>query len=41
MVAARELCVAVKPANQYERGWIEVLTPAHQSCDGRGKEQGM
>lgn len=25
--AAQELGVAVKPANQYERGWVDVLTP--------------
>jgi len=42
MKAAAELGVAVKPANQYERSWAKMLTPAK---DGeheheRGKEQG-
>lgn len=41
MVAAAELGVAIKPANQYERGWVKMATPAEQSSEGRGKEQGM
>lgn len=42
MHAAQKLGVAVKPANQYERGWTEVLTPARpgESSDHRGIEQG-
>ena len=27
--AAEKLGVAVKPANQYERGWVQMLTPVH------------
>ncbi|KAI0639578.1 FMN-linked oxidoreductase [Trametes polyzona] len=40
--AAQKLGVAVKPANQYERGWVEMLTPARpgQSSHDRGGEQG-
>ncbi|KAI9065906.1 FMN-linked oxidoreductase [Trametes sanguinea] len=40
--AAQKLGVAVKPANQYERGWAEMLTPARpgESSDRRGAEQG-
>ncbi|KLO20688.1 NADH:flavin oxidoreductase 2 [Schizopora paradoxa] len=29
LTAARALGVAVKPANQYERGWTDVITPRH------------
>ncbi|KAI0756837.1 FMN-linked oxidoreductase [Daedaleopsis nitida] len=40
--AAATLGVAVKPANQYERGWVEMLTPARpgESSHLRGGEQG-
>lgn len=27
LYAAQELGVALKPANQYERGWTRMLTP--------------
>ncbi|CCM04438.1 uncharacterized protein FIBRA_06618 [Fibroporia radiculosa] len=27
LVAAQRLGVAIKPANQYERGWVDVVTP--------------
>lgn len=27
LFAAQELGVAVKPANQYERGWLHILAP--------------
>ncbi|RPD82391.1 FMN-linked oxidoreductase [Lentinus tigrinus ALCF2SS1-7] len=42
ILAAHKLGVAVKPANQYERGWVQMLTPAHPgaSSDHRGGEQG-
>jgi 2,4-dienoyl-CoA reductase-like NADH-dependent reductase (Old Yellow Enzyme family) len=29
LTAARALGVAVKPANQYERGWTDIITPEH------------
>lgn len=40
--AAQKLGAAVKPANQYERGWADVLTPARpgESSHRRGEEQG-
>lgn len=41
--AAAELGVAVKPANQYERGWATMLTPHPQNEESRaerGHEQG-
>ncbi|TDL28026.1 FMN-linked oxidoreductase [Rickenella mellea] len=41
MTAATELGVAIKPANQYERGWVQMLIPHAQTAEGRGKEQGM
>lgn len=28
ILAAQTLGAAVKPANQYERGWVDVITPA-------------
>ncbi|KAI8981391.1 FMN-linked oxidoreductase [Trametes punicea] len=42
ILAAQKLGVAVKPANQYERGFADMLTPAHpgETSDGRGGEQG-
>ena len=38
ILAAHKLGVAVKPANQYERGWVEMLTPARpgSSSEHRG-----
>lgn len=43
MRAASELGVVVKPANQYERGWTQMLTPKKEGVksDDKGKEQGM
>ncbi|EJF66848.1 FMN-linked oxidoreductase [Dichomitus squalens LYAD-421 SS1] len=40
--AAEKLGVAVKPANQYERGWVDMLTPARAGATSheRGGEQG-
>ena len=42
MHAAQKLGVAVKPANQYERGWATMLTPKRpgQTHHDRGAEQG-
>ena len=42
ILAAQKLGVAVKPANQYERGWTEMLTPARsgETEHQRGGEQG-
>ncbi|KAI0361437.1 FMN-linked oxidoreductase [Trametes cingulata] len=42
ILAAQKLGVAVKPANQYERGFVEMLTPARpgESTHRRGEEQG-
>jgi 2,4-dienoyl-CoA reductase-like NADH-dependent reductase (Old Yellow Enzyme family) len=44
MHAAAELGVAIKPANEYERGWAKMLTPHHEERERgaveRGKEQG-
>ena len=44
MRAAAEFGVAIKPANQYERGWAKMLTPHHeeheQGAVERGREQG-
>jgi len=43
ILAAQELGVAVKAANQYERGWAKMLTPQRngEMAEGRGKEGGM
>jgi 2,4-dienoyl-CoA reductase-like NADH-dependent reductase (Old Yellow Enzyme family) len=44
MRAANELGAAIKPANEYERGWAKMLTPHHeeheQGAIERGREQG-
>ncbi|THH07353.1 hypothetical protein EW145_g3437 [Phellinidium pouzarii] len=41
LYAAEELGVAVKAANQYERGWMKMLTPAKDKIEevGQGKQK--